>query len=120
VLRSWASLAAAPGSGLLSAPAAYLDPGRDLSLVRACFYAELGCPQADILIHLSGAEPDILARGLGQEIRPATRDAGKLPVTGVTAGHAREAGNDEPVCRGVCHQAIIERSFDSLVAGERM
>jgi hypothetical protein len=96
----------------------------DLGLVGAGVDAQLGGAEVEGLVGVACVGAGGEAGALGQQVGPAGRDVGQLGDSGVvlvggqgrpagvTAGGAREPGDDSVVSGVISHRAIVEYVFD--------
>jgi hypothetical protein len=101
-----------------------VGPAGDLGLVGAGVDAQLGGAEVEGLVGLARVGAGGEAGALGEQVGPARGDVGQLGDGGVvlvgrqgrpasvTAGGARELGDDSVVCGVVSHRAIVEYVFD--------
>jgi hypothetical protein len=101
-----------------------VGPVGDLGLVSAGVDVELGRAEAEGLVGAARVGADGEAGALGQQVGPARGDVSQLghggvvlvgrqgAPAGVTAGGARELGDDSVVSGVISHRAIVEYVFD--------
>jgi hypothetical protein len=99
-------------------------PAGNLGRVGAGVDAELGGLEVASFIGMALVVPGFEAGGLGEEVGAAAGETGELgnggvvlgigegPVPGVAGGGAGDAGGEDAVMLGVCHQTMIEYVFD--------